>query len=62
MTMLLLWTPAISSVVIVATQSAERTWLGMLWVVVCLIIAMVGTVMYQIERRRQKRWDAGNYD
>ncbi len=60
--MLLLWCPAITAVVIVATQSAARTWLTYSWVVGCCGLAIVATVMYQIGRKRQTRWDAGDYD
>jgi hypothetical protein len=61
-TMVLLWCVAISAVVIVGTQSAARTWLAYSWVIGCLTLAVVGTVMYRIGRKQQRRWDAGDYD
>ena len=61
-TMLLLWCPAIAAVVIVVTQSAPRTWLSYSWVAGCCVLAIVATLMYQIGRKRQRRWDAGDYD
>jgi hypothetical protein len=60
--MLLLWCPAIAAVATVATQPAPRTWLTYSWVVGCSVVAIVATVMYQIGRKRQRRWDAGDYD
>jgi hypothetical protein len=61
-TMLLLWCAAISAVVVVGTQSAARTWLAYSWVITCLILAVVGTVMYRIRWKQQRRWIAGDYD
>jgi membrane protein YdbS with pleckstrin-like domain len=61
-TMLLLWVGAVVSIVVVLTQSSTRTWLAYGWTAVCLVVAVTSTVMFQIERRQQKRWNAGNYD
>ena len=60
--MWLLWCVAISAVLVVATQSAVRTWLAYSWVAACSVLAIAATVMYTLGRKRQRRWDAGNYD
>jgi membrane protein implicated in regulation of membrane protease activity len=62
LTMLLLWCSAVISVVVVATQSTATTWLVVFWAGSCLVFAIVSTVMYNLDRRRQKRLDAGDYD
>lgn len=61
-TMWLLWCAAVASVVIFATQSTARTWVVETWVVLCLGLAIASTVMHQHARRREKRWNAGDYD
>ena len=60
--MWLLWCVAISALLIVSTQSAARTWLAYSWVAACSIFAIAATVMYNIEQKRRRRWDAGHYD
>jgi membrane protein implicated in regulation of membrane protease activity len=62
LTMLLLWCSAVVSVIVIATQSTTRTWLVVFWTVASMGFAIVYTVMYNLGRRRQKRWDAGDYD
>jgi hypothetical protein len=61
-TMLLLWFVAIAAVVQVAMQPAARTWVAYFWVAACSSIAIVATIMFEVQRKRQKRWDAGRYD
>jgi len=60
--MLSLWCAAIAAAVIVATQSAARTWLAYAWVVACSVLAIVGTMMYKVGRKQRRRWAAGDYD
>jgi membrane protein YdbS with pleckstrin-like domain len=62
LTMLLLWCSAVVAVVVMVTQSTATTWPVISWVGACLVFAIVSTVMYEFGRRRQKRWDAGDYD
>jgi hypothetical protein len=59
--MVLLWCVAGASIVIVATQRAGRTWFAYTWVLACLVVAIGGTVAYQVSERRRRRWDAGQY-
>jgi len=61
-TMLLLWCVALSATVVVATQSATRTWLAYSVTAVCSALAIVSTVLHKVELKRQRRWEAGNYD
>lgn len=61
-TMWLLWCGVISAVIVVATQSAARTWLAYCWVTICAVLAIVATIMRTVDQKRQRRWDAGNYD
>jgi len=58
----LLWSGAIISIIVVATQSAAPTWLALSWVVACATVAIVASAMFQVERKRRKRWETGNYD
>jgi hypothetical protein len=58
----LLWLVAAAAIVQVALQSSERTWLNYAWVGGCSTIAIVATVIFRIQRKRQKRWEAGDYD
>ncbi len=60
--MVFLWCSALAAVVVVATQSAARTWIADFWAGACLVLAIAATVGYRIARKRQKRWDAGDYD
>ena len=60
--MLLLWGVAIGAIVIVTTQSAAPTWLAASWVLACVCFAIWGTTTYGLGRRRQRRWDAGDYN
>jgi len=57
-----LWCVALSAIVVVATQSATGTWLTYSWVAVCSALAIVSTVLHKVELKRQRRWEAGNYD
>ena len=61
-TMWLFWCATISAVIVVATQSAARTWLAYAWVATCAVLAIVATIMCTVEQKRQRRWDVGNYD
>jgi hypothetical protein len=61
-TMLLLWAVALLAILVVGTQSAARTWLAYSWILACSILAVGGTLMYLIGRKRRRRWDAGDYD
>jgi hypothetical protein len=61
-TMLLLWCVALSAIVVVATQSATRTWLTYSYVAGSSALAIVSTVLYKVDLKRQRRWEAGNYD
>jgi hypothetical protein len=58
----LLWLVAVAAIIQVALQPEEGTWLTYAWVGACSIIAMVGTVLFRMQRKRQRRWDAGDYD
>jgi hypothetical protein len=58
----LLWFVAAAAIVQVALQVEETTWLTYAWVGACSIVAVVATVAFRIQRRRQRRWDAGDYD
>jgi hypothetical protein len=58
----LLWLVAVAAIVQVALQPVERTWLSYAWVGACSILALVATLMFRIQRKRKKRWDAGHYD
>jgi hypothetical protein len=59
--MVLLWCVAATSIVIVATQRAGRTWLAYSWVLASLVVAIGGTIAYQVNKRRRRRWGAGQY-
>jgi hypothetical protein len=61
-TALFLWCAASSSVLVVGTQAAARSWLAVSWVVASLGLAIFATVMYRLSRARRKRWHAGEYD
>jgi hypothetical protein len=61
-TMLFLWCVALSAMVVVATQSAARTWMAYCWVAVCSALAISSTILHKVERKRQRRWEAGDYD
>jgi len=58
----LLWLVAVAAIMQVALQSAERTWLIYAWAGASSTLAIVATVIFRIRRKRQKRWDAGDYD
>jgi hypothetical protein len=58
----LLWLVTVAAIVQVALQPEERTWLTYAWVGACSTVAIVATLMFRIRSKRQKRWDAGDYD
>jgi len=58
----LLWLVTVVAIAQVALQPAEKTWLTYAWVGACSIVAIGTTAMFRIQRKRQKRWNAGDYD
>jgi hypothetical protein len=58
----LLWLVTVVAIVQVALQPAATTWRTYAWVGACSIVAIGTTVMLRIQRKRQKRRDAGEYD
>jgi hypothetical protein len=61
-TMVLLWCVALTAILVVATQSAARTWMAYSWVAVCSALAITSTVLHKVDQKRQRRWEAGDYD
>ncbi|HKQ71232.1 MAG TPA: hypothetical protein VJT73_17935 [Polyangiaceae bacterium] len=60
--MVVLWCGAIGAFAIVATQSSTPSWLAASWVATCVGLALWATVMFQVAQKRQKRWNAGDYE
>ena len=55
------WCAAITSAVVVATQSAPLTWLASLWIGLSFALAVWATIRHILAERHRRRWDAGNY-
>jgi hypothetical protein len=58
----LLWFVTVAAIVQVALQPEEGTWFTYAWVGACSTMAILATIMFLIRRKRQRRWDAGDYD
>jgi hypothetical protein len=55
------WCAAITSGVLVATQSAPPTLLASSWIALSFALAVWATARYGIAEKRRRRWDAGDY-
>ena len=60
--MVFLWIAAAAGVVIVVTQQAERTWLAYGWVVTGIVLALVATYRFVMDRRTVRKLASGRYD